>query len=73
MRPADGWGWFLVDGVVTLLLGILILERWPSSSLWAIGTLVGVAVLMGGISRIMLAGKIRKTAVTVGSDVRRAA
>ena len=61
MRAVDGWGWFLFDGIVTLLLGILILARWPSSSLWAIGTLVGVAVLMGGISRIMIAGKYGKS------------
>jgi uncharacterized membrane protein HdeD (DUF308 family) len=73
MRPADGWGWFLFDGIVTLLLGILILARWPSSSLWAIGTLVGVAVLMGGISRIMIAGKIRKAIGTVGGGFQRAA
>ena len=73
MRAVDGWGWFLFDGLVTALLGILILARWPSSSLWAIGTLVGVAVLMGGISRIMIAGKIRKGAAIVGGDVRRAA
>jgi uncharacterized membrane protein HdeD (DUF308 family) len=73
MRPVDGWGWFLFDGAVTLLLGILILARWPSSSLWAIGTLVGVAVLIGGISRIMIAGKIRHAAGIVGGDVRRAA
>jgi uncharacterized membrane protein HdeD (DUF308 family) len=73
MRPVDGWGWFLFDGIVTLLLGILILDRWPSSSLWAIGTLVGVAVLVGGISRIMIAGKIRRAAGVVGGDIRRAA
>ena len=59
MRPADGWGWFMVDAVVTVLMGFLILSRWPSSSLWAIGTLVGVSVLMSGITRIMLGSKIR--------------
>jgi uncharacterized membrane protein HdeD (DUF308 family) len=73
MRAVDGWGWFLFDGLVTLLVGILILARWPSSSLWAIGTLVGVAVLMGGISRIMIAGKIRKVTEIAGGDIRRAA
>jgi uncharacterized membrane protein HdeD (DUF308 family) len=59
LRPAEGWGWFLFDGIATLLVGILILAHWPSSSVWAIGTLIGVAVLMGGISRIMIAAKIR--------------
>ena len=73
IRAVEGWGWFLFDGLVTLLVGILILSRWPSSSLWAIGTLLGVAVLMGGISRIMIAGKIRKVTGIVGGDIRRAA
>jgi uncharacterized membrane protein HdeD (DUF308 family) len=73
MRPVDGWGWFLFDGVATFLVGILILAKWPSSSLWAIGTLVGVAVLMGGISRIMIAAKIRSGAGSVERLSRRAA
>ncbi len=73
MRPIEGWGWFLFDGLITLLLAILILARWPSSSFWAIGTLVGVAVLMDGISRIMIAGKIRKGVGILEGEARRAA
>src|SRR5271169_1535562 len=62
LKPLDGWGWFLADAIASLLLGILIFAKWPSSSLWAIGTLVGVSVLIGGISRIMIAAKIRSGA-----------
>jgi hypothetical protein len=51
------------DAGISLLLGVLILARWPASSVWAIGTLVGAAVLMSGISKIMIATKIRKGAV----------
>ncbi len=72
-RPANGWGWFLFDGLATLLVGILILAKWPSSSVWAIGTLVGVAVLMGGIARTMIAAGIRRGIGTVEGDIRRAA
>lgn len=61
LRPAQGWGWFLFDALATLAIGILILAKWPSSSVWAIGTLVGVAVLMGGISRTAIAARIRST------------
>lgn len=73
LRPVEGWAWFLFDGIVSLLLGILVLARWPTSSIWAIGTLVGVAVLMGGISRTMVAAKIRSGAGMVAGDIRRAA
>jgi uncharacterized membrane protein HdeD (DUF308 family) len=62
MKPLDGWGWYLADAIASLLLGVLIFVKWPNSSLWAIGTLVGVAVLVGGISRIMIAAKIRSGA-----------
>jgi len=59
VRPVEGWGWFLFDAIVTFLVAMLILAKWPSSSLWAIGTLVGASVMMGGISRIMIASGIR--------------
>lgn len=72
MRPAEGWGWFLFDAIVTLLVGILILARWPASSVWAIGTLVGVAVLMGGISRAVIAAKIRRGVGGVVRSIRAA-
>src|SRR3974390_303161 len=69
MKPLDGWGWFLADAIASLLLGILIFVKWPNSSMWAIGMLVGVAVLVGGISRIMLAAKIRRGAGQLGRYV----
>ena len=59
LRPIEGWGWFLFDAIISFLMAMLILTRWPFSSFWTIGTLVGVAVLMGGISRIMIASRIR--------------
>ncbi len=58
-RPISGWGWFLADGIADAAIAILILARWPSSSYWAIGTLVGVSVLMTGISRVIIASRIK--------------
>jgi uncharacterized membrane protein HdeD (DUF308 family) len=72
IRPVKGWGWFLFDAAASFALGVLIIVKWPSSSLWAIGTLVGVAVLMGGISRIVVAAKIRSGASSVEHTLRAA-
>jgi uncharacterized membrane protein HdeD (DUF308 family) len=69
VRPLDGWGWYLFDAIVSFALGMLIMVKWPSSSMWAIGALVGTAVVMGGISRIVLASKIRSSASTVDRAV----
>jgi uncharacterized membrane protein HdeD (DUF308 family) len=49
-RPS---GWMLVNGIAALVLGILIWVHWPSSSAWAIGTLVGVNLLLTGITRLI--------------------
>jgi uncharacterized membrane protein HdeD (DUF308 family) len=64
-RPVEGWGWVLFDGFWSLLLGLLILAQWPASSVWAIGTLVGASVFVNGVSRIMVAGKVRGLATRV--------
>ncbi len=73
LRPVEGWGWYLVDGLASLVMGALILAGWPSSAFWAIGTLVGVSVLMGGISRIMIAAKLRSSIGGIERDLPRAA
>jgi uncharacterized membrane protein HdeD (DUF308 family) len=72
IRPLDGWGWYLFDAIVSLALGMLILVKWPSSSIWAIGTLVGAAVLIGGISRTVVASKIRSGAGKVDRAIQTA-
>ena len=54
LRPLPGWGWLLLDGIVTLILAIMIWRTWPSSTEWVIGTLVGISMLFSGISRLML-------------------
>jgi uncharacterized membrane protein HdeD (DUF308 family) len=60
MRGEGGSGWLLMNALITLLLGGLIWFHWPSSSVWAIGTLVGVNLLMTGISRLMFGLAARK-------------
>jgi uncharacterized membrane protein HdeD (DUF308 family) len=69
MRPVEGWGWFLIDAVTSLLMGILMFAKWPSASVWAIGTLIGVSVLTSGISRIMIATKIRSGATNMERSI----
>lgn len=48
LKPAAGWGQVLFSGIISLLLGGLIWAEWPLSGLWAVGTLLGVDLLMTG-------------------------
>ena len=59
-RGAAGSGWILFDGIVTLLLGVMVWRQWPSSSLWVIGTLVGISMVFTGMTRLMIGVAVRK-------------
>jgi uncharacterized membrane protein HdeD (DUF308 family) len=60
LRPLRGAGWVLVDGLITLVLGGMIYLQWPSSSIWAIGILVGVSMLISGFTRIAMTMAVRR-------------
>jgi len=62
LRGVQHSGWVLLDGVITLILGILIWRQWPSSSVWVIGTLIGISLIFSGISRVMLSLAARRAA-----------
>jgi uncharacterized membrane protein HdeD (DUF308 family) len=67
MRSVGGSTWVLLDGIITLLLGLMIYMQWPSSSAWAIGTLVGVIMIISGVTRVMMSLAVRKAAQSVSS------
>jgi uncharacterized membrane protein HdeD (DUF308 family) len=54
LREEQASGWMLANGILALVLGGMIWLQWPSSSVWAIGTLVGVNLLFTGITRLMV-------------------
>lgn len=53
-RESIGSSWILFDGIGTLILGLLIWRQWPSSSSRATATLVGISMLVTGITRLMI-------------------
>jgi len=65
MRSVKGSNWVLFDGIITLLLGVMIYAQWPVSSLWAIGTLVGISMIFSGVTRVMISLAVRKAAVEI--------
>lgn len=48
VRGAPGWGLALFNGIVTVILGLMIVFEWPASSLWAIGVIVAIDVMFSG-------------------------
>jgi uncharacterized membrane protein HdeD (DUF308 family) len=62
LPAGSGRAGLLLNALASLALGVMILVQWPISSIWAIGTMVGVAVLLNGVTRAVISGKIRHDA-----------
>jgi uncharacterized membrane protein HdeD (DUF308 family) len=56
------WGWALVNGVITLLLGVIINRQLPEAALWVIGLFLGIELLFNGWSWVMLSLGLRAIA-----------
>lgn len=49
------WGFMLVSGIVDLVLAVMIVAGLPSTAAWAIGVLVGINLVFGGMALISMA------------------
>ncbi|MBU1157233.1 MAG: HdeD family acid-resistance protein [Proteobacteria bacterium] len=55
LKPAPRWGWVLFSGIMGVVLGLIIFAGWPGDSLAIMGLLLGIDLIFGGWSMIMLA------------------
>jgi uncharacterized membrane protein HdeD (DUF308 family) len=53
-RRIEGWGWLLVGGLASVVIGVLALA-WPDVTILALGVLLGLRMVMFGIAEIMFA------------------
>lgn len=54
-----GWPWVMLNGVISLMLGMVIYKQWPLSGLWVIGLFIGIEMLFNGWAWIMFAVGLR--------------
>ncbi len=62
MKKGTPWLWVVASGVVTLLLGLMILNHWPVSSLYILGLFLGFDLVFAGASWIGVGLSLRKAA-----------
>lgn len=48
------WGYMLASGIVDLILGLLLFLGLPGTALWALGLLIGINMLFGGLALILM-------------------
>jgi len=64
------WGWAAFSGIVSFIVGFMLIYQLPTASLWFIGFLVGVDFIFDGISLIALGTAVKK--VPAGREFARA-
>jgi uncharacterized membrane protein HdeD (DUF308 family) len=57
------WGWMLVSGIVDLVLSVMLIAGLPSTAVWALGLLVGINMVFGGLALTAMALHARKEAM----------
>ncbi len=62
------WGWALLNGVVTLLAGIVIYRSLPEGALWVVGLLIGLELLFNGWTWVMISLALRALNKTAASN-----
>ena len=49
------WGWMLASGIIDLILAAIIFAGLPGTAAWAIGLVVGINMVFGGLALIAMA------------------
>ncbi|HTQ23715.1 MAG TPA: HdeD family acid-resistance protein [Candidatus Binataceae bacterium] len=58
--PLHHRGWLVLNGAISILLGVMIWRSWPVSGLWVIGMFIGIDMIVDGWTEIMLALTVRR-------------
>ena len=55
-----GWIWVLLSGIVDIVLALLIMSGLPGTAGWVLGLLVGINLVMMGVSIVVVALSVRR-------------
>ncbi|MCO6536738.1 MULTISPECIES: HdeD family acid-resistance protein [Gilliamella] len=59
-RNLPRWGWVLTSGIITLILGFMIIAGWPYDSLWVLGMFLGIDLIFQGWAYVAIGFALKK-------------
>jgi uncharacterized membrane protein HdeD (DUF308 family) len=68
LRGLKNWGWPLLSGIISVLLGLIIAAKWPISGLLVIGLFVAIELIIHGWSYIFIALAAKSAFETSAAD-----
>ena len=61
MAKFPNWGWAVFSGLISVVLGVMLLGQWPVSSLWFVGFAIGVDLVFDGVALASFATAIHSS------------
>lgn len=61
-RAGGGWGWIAFSGFITLLLGAIIIAKWPVNSVYILGLFLGIDLVVNGVGTVLFGLALRQKA-----------
>lgn len=62
MKHGTPWGWVVFSGILTFLLGLIIVAKWPVSSFFVLGIFLGIDLIFIGTSWITMGLALKRRA-----------
>lgn len=60
VRRGAGWGWWFTSSLISLILGVMLLNAWPSSAIWLLGVYAGITFIVRGMMLMFLSFEVRR-------------
>ncbi len=60
VKGTSAYGWVIVSGIASFILGIMILAGFPESSVYMLGILLGVELIFDGVAMIGLSSAAKR-------------
>lgn len=62
IHRGPAWGWQFASGLLSLVVGIMLINNFPSTALWVLGVFGGIVLFMRGFVLMVLAFEVRRIA-----------
>ncbi|UYN96797.1 MAG: HdeD family acid-resistance protein [Enhydrobacter sp.] len=62
MKHGTPWGWVVFSGILTFLLGLIIVAKWPVSSFFTLGIFLGIDLIFIGATWITMGLALKRRA-----------
>ena len=60
MKHGTPWGWVVFSGILSVLLGLMIVSHWPASSFYTLGIFLGIDLIFIGAGWVSMGMALKK-------------